>query len=332
MSTFHSLAPKRVFSPVILFHDHRFVRDESVEHVHIPFDGDTIDQHKERIHRMLEDNRRFWSDVMTACAHQDNPTTTAVASCTLAEKAADYSPASATSPTPPLSAHDLPGSPPAPSSSLSTTSSYSSASSSASSFASPPARHAQPSLPKQRPQRLRRSSSLRPPPSPEPSSASSTSSTLSHTFAKHYASPHVAPQQSMHKDDHRRKQQHQQQVVKSVPRKQRSNLPKPITAILKDWLARHKRHPYPNEEEKAQLVQQTGLARNQISNWFINARRRILQTMLDQAEDDDEDESPCGPLPAFGVFADPSRFRKRTAAHIQDASPNKRLKPNDTRK
>lgn len=94
----------------------------------------------------------------------------------------------------------------------------------------------------------------------------------------------------------------QQQVVKSAPRKQRSNLPKPITAILKDWLARHKRHPYPNEEEKAQLVQQTGLARNQISNWFINARRRILQTMLDQADEDDEDESPCGPLPAFGVF------------------------------
>ncbi|KAI9490339.1 Homeodomain-like protein, partial [Zychaea mexicana] len=63
-------------------------------------------------------------------------------------------------------------------------------------------------------------------------------------------------------------------------KRQRSNLPKPVTAILKTWLTEHKEHPYPNEDEKIALVKKTGLARNQISNWFINARRRILRPML----------------------------------------------------
>lgn len=72
-------------------------------------------------------------------------------------------------------------------------------------------------------------------------------------------------------------------------KKQRSNLPKPVTAILKEWLFANKRHPYPNEDEKEALARQTGLARNQISNWFINARRRILIPIL--AQDEQENES-----------------------------------------
>jgi hypothetical protein len=40
-------------------------------------------------------------------------------------------------------------------------------------------------------------------------------------------------------------------------------------------------HPYPTEDEKKVISQQTGLSLLQINNWFINARRRILQPMLD---------------------------------------------------
>jgi len=64
-------------------------------------------------------------------------------------------------------------------------------------------------------------------------------------------------------------------------KKRRGNLPKPATNLLKKWLFDHLYHPYPLEEEKAMLSSQTGLSLNQISNWFINARRRILQPMLD---------------------------------------------------
>ncbi|KAI9490340.1 hypothetical protein BDB00DRAFT_838085 [Zychaea mexicana] len=65
---------RRVFSPVILFHDHRFVRDGSgdLEHVHIPYRDPhyvpSIESSKKRIHQMLEDNGRFWADVMVACS------------------------------------------------------------------------------------------------------------------------------------------------------------------------------------------------------------------------------------------------------------------------
>lgn len=40
-------------------------------------------------------------------------------------------------------------------------------------------------------------------------------------------------------------------------------------------------HPYPTEEEKRILAAQTRLTLLQVNNWFINARRRILQPMLD---------------------------------------------------
>lgn len=65
-------------------------------------------------------------------------------------------------------------------------------------------------------------------------------------------------------------------------KRRRGNLPKAVTAILRDWLCKHKKHPYPTEEEKAQLASETNLNLNQISNWFINARRRILQPMLEE--------------------------------------------------
>ena len=62
-------------------------------------------------------------------------------------------------------------------------------------------------------------------------------------------------------------------------KKRRGNLPKPVTDILRNWLNAHVQHPYPTDEEKAELMKQTGLTLNQISNWFINARRRRLPAM-----------------------------------------------------
>ncbi|KAI7898732.1 uncharacterized protein BX663DRAFT_523919 [Cokeromyces recurvatus] len=67
----------------------------------------------------------------------------------------------------------------------------------------------------------------------------------------------------------------------TTKKRRRGNLPKNVTEFLRKWLIQHKKHPYPAEKEKIDLARHTGLTVNQISNWFINARRRILQPMLE---------------------------------------------------
>ncbi|KAJ2997905.1 hypothetical protein NUW58_g509 [Xylaria curta] len=46
------------------------------------------------------------------------------------------------------------------------------------------------------------------------------------------------------------------------------------TQPLRAWLSTHLDHPYPSEEEKTYLVEQSGLTRTQVVDWFTNARRR----------------------------------------------------------
>uniref|UniRef100_A0A674N2X1 Myeloid ecotropic viral integration site 3 n=1 Tax=Takifugu rubripes TaxID=31033 RepID=A0A674N2X1_TAKRU len=65
--------------------------------------------------------------------------------------------------------------------------------------------------------------------------------------------------------------------------KKRGIFPKVATNILRAWLFQHLSHPYPSEEQKKQLSQDTGLTILQVNNWFINARRRIVQPMIDQS-------------------------------------------------
>lgn len=81
-------------------------------------------------------------------------------------------------------------------------------------------------------------------------------------------------------------------------RRRRGNLPKQITDVLRIWLQEHLDHPYPSDEQKQIFIQRTGLTISQvcfhnhsqhlvsrlltcaqISNWFINARRRQLPAM-----------------------------------------------------
>lgn len=65
-------------------------------------------------------------------------------------------------------------------------------------------------------------------------------------------------------------------------RKKRAHLPAAAVATLKHWLFNHVSYPYPSEDDKASLATSTSLTVLQVNNWFINARRRILQPLLAQ--------------------------------------------------
>ncbi|KRH94064.1 TALE/PBX transcription factor [Pseudoloma neurophilia] len=72
-------------------------------------------------------------------------------------------------------------------------------------------------------------------------------------------------------------------ITKSNKQK-RVNYSRNITKVLRDWLALNMLNPYPSEIQKAQLSVKTGLDQNQINNWFINARRRILPLMRQKTQ------------------------------------------------
>ncbi|GAA0165549.1 homeodomain transcription factor [Lithospermum erythrorhizon] len=59
-------------------------------------------------------------------------------------------------------------------------------------------------------------------------------------------------------------------------------LPETSVTILRSWLFEHFLNPYPNESEKLILASQTGLTKNQVSNWFINARVRLWKPMIEE--------------------------------------------------
>ncbi|VEN50910.1 unnamed protein product [Callosobruchus maculatus] len=59
----------------------------------------------------------------------------------------------------------------------------------------------------------------------------------------------------------------------------RPHLPTKAKNHLKRWLFKHTDHPYPTDHEKQMLMQETNLSLLQVENWFINARRRILQDL-----------------------------------------------------
>ncbi|KAL9270111.1 Homeobox protein knotted-1-like 7-like protein [Drosera capensis] len=64
-------------------------------------------------------------------------------------------------------------------------------------------------------------------------------------------------------------------VREEILRKRRAGkLPGDTTSILKTWWQQHSKWPYPTEDDKAKLVEETGLQLKQINNWFINQRKR----------------------------------------------------------
>ncbi|CAJ0955223.1 unnamed protein product, partial [Mesorhabditis belari] len=63
-------------------------------------------------------------------------------------------------------------------------------------------------------------------------------------------------------------------------RRKRRNFSKEATAVLQEFFNTHADHPYPTDEEKAELAKKCNITVQQVSNWFGN--RRIRQKKLPQ--------------------------------------------------
>ncbi|KAK5022469.1 homeodomain superfamily [Exophiala sideris] len=57
-------------------------------------------------------------------------------------------------------------------------------------------------------------------------------------------------------------------------RRGRRDFPKNVTNTLRGWLQNNLDNPYPSENDKESLMRETNLTIAQITNWFMNARRR----------------------------------------------------------
>jgi len=97
-------------------------------------------------------------------------------------------------------------------------------------------------------------------------------------------SSHTVDSSSILFDSFCTKKRKQSTIVSSSSK--RGVLPKSATSIMRSWLFQHIVHPYPTEDEKRAISQKTNLSLLQVNNWFINARRRILQPMLEASNPD----------------------------------------------
>ena len=66
------------------------------------------------------------------------------------------------------------------------------------------------------------------------------------------------------------------------PRKT-SSLPPETVEYLKNWMMSpdHITHPYPTEQEKAQIMAETGIELKQLTNWFVNNRKRYWKPRVE---------------------------------------------------
>ncbi|GAU15683.1 hypothetical protein TSUD_109400 [Trifolium subterraneum] len=121
------------------------------------------------------------------------------------------------------------------------------------------------------------------------------------------------------------------QQLQHVWRPQRG-FPERAVAILRAWLFEHFLHPYPTDIDKHMLATQTGLSRNQVSNWFINARVRVWKPMVEEVhmldkKETDTSESSSPNEGAFGTVGSSSqpRMDKASQKYVMQSIPEDQI-------
>ncbi|KAH7297808.1 hypothetical protein KP509_25G013700 [Ceratopteris richardii] len=111
-------------------------------------------------------------------------------------------------------------------------------------------------------------------------------------------------------------------------------LPERSVSILRAWLFEHFLHPYPKDADKIMLAKQTGLSRNQVSNWFINARVRLWKPMVEEMYVKEMKEADPEQADASGGMHEEGESNRQGSidndASIEFSKPFKQVKLSDT--
>jgi len=68
----------------------------------------------------------------------------------------------------------------------------------------------------------------------------------------------------------------------STATRKSSSLPAETVEYLKAWMSpQHIAHPYPTEQEKEQIMAETGIELKQLTNWFVNNRKRYWKPRVE---------------------------------------------------
>ncbi|XP_004233410.1 BEL1-like homeodomain protein 2 isoform X1 [Solanum lycopersicum] len=104
-------------------------------------------------------------------------------------------------------------------------------------------------------------------------------------------------------------------------------LPERSVNILRAWLFEHFLHPYPSDADKHLLARQTGLSKNQVANWFINARVRLWKPMVEEmyqreANEDDDMNSRNTQRPTPDITTTNSKITETKSAAATENDPS----------
>lgn len=69
----------------------------------------------------------------------------------------------------------------------------------------------------------------------------------------------------------------------SSSKRKSASLPSETVEYLKNWMmsAEHIAHPYPTEQEKTEIMKETGIELKQLTNWFVNNRKRYWKPRVE---------------------------------------------------
>ena len=103
-----------------------------------------------------------------------------------------------------------------------------------------------------------------------------------------------------------------------------SSLPSETVEYLKAWMMspEHIAHPYPTEQEKAQIMADTGIELKQLTNWFVNNRKRYWKPRV-EARLQQQAQAAAAAAQAHAVAV----AAVTAAAHVNPVTPDSGFKP-----